>query len=210
MENAGNILREFVLGASDMLASRTKVKNMFKMEETMVLPQYNNPLKVADDNRDALLQLLVGKKDDLLSPDEAVKQVCRDLKFHHDALLGAMTTAFLEFIDRFDPDVLQANFDGTLPKSFFTTLNRLRYWRMYNDLYPIMTHPGVGQFPHQYGESFVRSYAKHIADAKYMDGPDVETMAIKSVKLLQQAFGELEESAERPQVVHRAADQANG
>ena len=198
MENAGNILREFVSGTSDLLACRTAVKNLFKIEQTMVLPQYNNPLKVSEDERDSLLQLLIGKQDDHLAPVEAVRQVCRELKFHHDALLGAMTTAFLEFADRLDPDELSANFDGAMnKKSVFKFLNQLRYWQMYSDLYPIMTQPGAGQFPHQFGETFVRAYAKYHAEYKYLDGPSGDTQAVKSVKL-KEAFAEIEALERQP------------
>ena len=56
MENAGRILKEFVAGASDLLDSRSEIKAMFKMDETMVLPQYNNPLKAAANKRDSMLQ----------------------------------------------------------------------------------------------------------------------------------------------------------
>jgi type VI secretion system protein ImpI len=208
MENAGALLREFVYGASELLASRTAVRNMFKIEETMVLPQYSNPLKASEDNKESLLQLLIGKESDTLAPADAAKQVCRDLKYHHDSVVGAMTTAFLEFTEKLDPDELKSNFDGSLrTKSFFTTMNRLRYWRMYCDLYPIMTQPGTGRFPHQYGESFVRSYAKHIAEFKYMDGPAGDTMAIRSVKMLRQAFDEIEDPDEDDQELPHA-DQA--
>ena len=198
MENAGRILQEFVSGTGELLASRAAVKDMFKIDQTMVLPQYNNPLKVADNQRDSLLQLLIGKQDDHLAPNEAVKQVCRELKFHQDALLGAMTTAFLEFVDRLDPDELAANFDGARDKkSYFNFLNQLRYWQMYSDLYPILTQPGAGQFPHQFGETFVRAYAKYHAEYKYLDGPNGDTQAIKSVKV-QEAFAEIEALERQP------------
>jgi predicted component of type VI protein secretion system len=170
MENAGRVLKEFVDGSTQLLASRTALKSMFRLDQTTVLPRHNNPLKLAENTRDSMMQLLVGKEGEYLSPVDAVREVCRDLKFHQDAVLEAMINAFGEFADRFDPDELQQNFDKTLKKKpLFNSLNQLKYWQLYCDLYPIMTQSGSGTLPHQFGEEFVRSYEKHIAEYKRLE-----------------------------------------
>ena len=170
MENAGRVLKEFVDGTSDLLASRTSLKSMFRLDQTTVLPRHNNPLKLAENTRDSMMQLLVGKEGEYLCPVDAVREVCRDLKFHHDAVLEAMIGAYQEFADRFDPDELQQNFDKTLDgKPMFKKMNQLKYWQLYCDLYPIMTQPGSGRFPHQFSEEFVRCYEKQLAEFKRLD-----------------------------------------
>lgn len=170
MENAGRVLKEFVDGTTDLLASRTALKAMFRLDQTTVLPRHNNPLKLAENTRDSMMQLLVGKEGEYLGPVDAVREVCRDLKFHQDAVLEAMTGAYQEFADRFDPDELQQNFDKTLDgKPLFKKMNQIKYWQLYCDLYPIMTQPGSGRFPHQFSEEFVRCYEKHIAEYKRLD-----------------------------------------
>ena len=117
-----------------------------------------------------MMQLLVGKEGEYLCPVDAVREVCRDLKFHHDAVLEAMIGAYQEFADRFDPDELQQNFDKTLDgKPIFKKMNQLKYWQLYCDLYPIMTQPGSGRFPHQFSEEFVRCYEKQLAEFKRLD-----------------------------------------
>ena len=182
MENAGKVLKEFVDGTAHMLASRTALKAMFRLDQTTVLPRHNNPLKLAENTRDSMMQLLIGKEGEYLSPVDAVREVCQDLKFHHDAVLEGMMNAFVEFIDRFDPDELQENFNRTLDKKpMFQALNQLKYWQLYCDLYPIMTQQSTGTFPHQFGEDFVRSYEKHIAEFKRLDrgGDGQKVQAIK-------------------------------
>jgi len=170
MENAGRVLKEFVDGTSDLLASRTALKSMFRLDQTTVLPRHNNPLKLAENTRDSMMQLLVGKEGEYLSPVDAVREVCSDLKFHHDAVLEAMIGAYQEFADRFDPDELQQNFDKTLDgKPIFKKMNQLKYWQLYCDLYPIMTQPGSGRFPHQFSEEFVRCYEKQLSDFKRLE-----------------------------------------
>ncbi len=173
MQTAGQALREFVNGTSELLASRANLKTLFRLDQTTVLPRHNNPLKLAENNSDSMKQLLVGKEGEYLGPIDSVKEVCRDLKFHQDAMLEAMMTSFKEFSDRFDPDELQDNFKRTLErKPMFESLAKLKYWQLYCDLYPIMTKSGSGPFPQHLAEEFVRAYEKHIGEYKRVDRKD--------------------------------------
>ena len=103
MQNAGNVLREFVEGTTQLLASRANLKNAFRLDQTTVLPSGNNPIKLSANTKDTIKQLLVGKEGQYLGPRDAVREVCRDLLFHQDAFLDAMNDAFVEFTARFDP-----------------------------------------------------------------------------------------------------------
>jgi len=173
MSNAGKVLSELVEGITNLLLARANVKSTFRLDQTTVLPRHNNPIKLSENPTDSIKQLLVGKEGEYLGPVDAVREVCRDLKFHHDAMLEAMTRAFLEFTDRFDPDELRENFDRTLNKKpMFTAMNQLKYWQLYCDLYPIMTQQGSGQLPHHFGEEFVHAYEKQIAEYKRLDSGD--------------------------------------
>ncbi len=170
MRNAGKVLNEFIIGMTELLKCRTNLKSIFRLDQTTTLPRHNNPLKLSEDVRSAMRQMLVGEVGEYLGPTDAVKEVCKDLKFHHDAVLAAMNTSFAAFADRFDPDELQENFDRTLKKKpLFSALNQLRYWQLYCDLYPIMTQRGSGQFPHMFGEEFVSEYEKQVAEFKRLD-----------------------------------------
>lgn len=170
MENAGRVLKEFVDGIADLLVSRAAMKSMFRLDQTTVLPRHNNPLKLAENTRASMMQLLVGKEGEYLGPVDAVREVCHDLKYHHDAVLEAMVNAYQEFADRFDPDELQQSFDRTLDgKPLFKKMNQVKYWQLYCDLYPIMTQAGSGKFPHQFSEEFVRSYEQQVAEFKRLE-----------------------------------------
>lgn len=170
MTNAGEVLNELVCGIIELLVCRSNIKSMFRLDQTTVLPRHNNPLKLSSSTGDALKQLLVGKEGEYLGPLDSVKEVCRDLKFHHDAVMGGMTKAFGDFIDRFDPDELQDSFDKTLDrKPLFSALNKLKYWQLYCDLYPIITQQGTASLPQQFSEDFVREYEKSIAEFKRLE-----------------------------------------
>jgi len=173
MQNAGEVLREFVEGAMHLLASRANLKNAFRLDQTTVLPRHNNPLKLSANTKDSIKQLLVGREGEYLGPRDAVREVCRDLLFHQDAFLDAMNAAFVEFADRFDPEELQATFDRTLGTGLLGRFtNKYKYWGLYGDLYPILTEKGGGRFPQMYAEEFVRAYERQVAESKRIEGGD--------------------------------------
>lgn len=194
MRNAGKVLNEFIKGMTDLLKCRTNLKSVFRLDQTTVMPRHNNPLKLSADVRASMRQLLVGEVGEYLGPVDSVQEVCRDLKFHHDAVFAAMNRSFGEFADRFDPDELQETFNRTLKKKpLFNALNQLRYWRLYCDLYPIMTQRGSGQFPHMFGEEFVREYEKQINEFKRLDR---ETNSGDRAKIVQAMMDEADEEEE--------------
>jgi type VI secretion system FHA domain protein len=171
MQNAGEVMREFVEGTTALLASRANLKNAFRLDQTTVLPRHNNPLKLSANTKDSIRQLLVGREGEYLGPRDAVREVCRDLLFHQDAFLDAMTAAFSEFADRFEPAELQEDFDVHLSKNpLFRWRNKSKYWGLYGDLYPILTEKGTGRFPQMYAEEFVGAYERQIAEFKRLGG----------------------------------------
>ncbi len=175
MYNSGQVLREFVAGMIELLIARANLKSMFQLDQTTVLPRHNNPLKLSENTDELLKQLLVGKEGEYLGPLDSVREVSRDLKFHQDAMVDAMAAALQEFIARFEPMELQEGFDANLRrKPLIDALTKMKYWQQYCDLYPVMTQPGSGPFPHIFAEEFVHAYEKSLADAKRVDRSNSE------------------------------------
>ena len=132
MLNAGHVMREFVSGSVNMLASRANLKETFHLDQTSVLPRHNNPLKLSQNTGDLIKQLLVGKEGEYLHARDAIREVCRDLLFHQNAFLDAMNSAFISFADQFDPDELADRFDETLASGLFSKFrNKSKYWYLY-------------------------------------------------------------------------------
>jgi predicted component of type VI protein secretion system len=166
MYNAGEILREFISGVEKLLQNRADLKSAFRLDQTTILPRRNNPIKLSQNTGDLVKQLLVGREGEYLGPRDAVREVCQDLLAHQEAFLEAMTHAFVEFAERFDPEELTTNFERSLGrKPFFRLLNELKYWGLYKDLYPTMTEKGGGRFPHMFAEEFVNAYERHIIES---------------------------------------------
>ncbi len=164
MMTAGLVLREFVEGVTLLLSSRANLKNAFRLDQTTLLPRYNNPLKFSENTGDLIKQLLVGDEGEYLGARDAVREVCQDLLNHQNAFLDAMNSAFIEFADRFDPDELQQGFDRTIGSALLKFRNKSKYWDLYCDLYPIMTEKGGGRFPQMFGEEFVTAYERQVAE----------------------------------------------
>ena len=164
VRNAGEVLREFVVGTDKLLQSRADLKTAFRMDQTSILPRRNNPIKLSQNSADLIKQLLVGREGEYLGPRDSVREVCQDLLAHQDAFLDAMTTAFTEFAERFDPDELTESFERSIGrKPLLRFLNERKYWSLYRDLYPTLTEKGSGGFPQMFAEEFVKAYERTIA-----------------------------------------------
>ena len=175
MLKAGHVLREFVDGIIKLLAARANLKNTFRLDQTTLLPQHNNPLKFSESRGDLIKQLLVGDEGDYLGAKDAVREVCNDLLNHQNAFLDAMNSAFIEFSERFEPDELQDGFDRALTGGkLFSFKNKTKYWDLYRDLYPIITEKGGGRFPQMFGEEFVRAYERQVAEYQRHDREGLE------------------------------------
>ena len=104
MRNAGEVLREFVIGIEKLLASRAELKSAFRLDQTSILPRRNNPLKLSNNTSDLIKQLMIGREGEYLGPRDAVREANQDLLAHQDAFLDAMADAFVDFAERFDPE----------------------------------------------------------------------------------------------------------
>jgi type VI secretion system FHA domain protein len=172
---AGMVLREFVEGMVKMLTSRASLKNAFALEQTMLLPRHNNPMKFSDNPGELVKQLLVGGGGEYLAARDAVREVNSDLLNHQEAFLDAMTSAFVEFATRFDPDELQEEFDESLEGSkVLGFLRKSKYWELYCELYPVITEKGSNRLPQMFSEEFIKAYEQRI-DEYERQSPESKT-----------------------------------
>ncbi len=181
MLTAGQVLREFVRGTTDLLSSRANLKNTFRLDQTTVLPRHNNPMKFSENTTDLLKQLLIGGEGDYLGAKDSVREVCKDLINHQNAFLDAMNSAFIDFADRFEPEELQDGFDRTLGGGLLSFMNKSKYWSLYRDIYPIITEKGGGRFPQMFGEEFVKAYERQVAEYQRLDREGVRRTPASNV-----------------------------
>ena len=63
-------------------------------------------------------------------------------------------------------ELLQAFAEDVKSTPMLGFLDKMKYWQLYCDMYPVMTDRGSGRFPSVFSEEFVQAYERQIADFK--------------------------------------------
>lgn len=160
----GQILRVVVHGIMEVLQARKQVKDNFRMAMTIIRPVENNPLKFAPTPEDALYTLFVKRNPGYLAPVEAFREAFDDLSFHQLATLAGMRAAFFATLQRFDPEVLEAQWDKAAGKKRggFMGMGKADYWDSFRQHYTRVAHDSEANFQQIFGEAFVRAYDDQI------------------------------------------------
>lgn len=156
--NLGEIFKVVVVGLMDVLQSRQRIKEEFRMQQTIFRPSDNNPLKFSVNVEDALHNLLVKRNPAYLGPVEAFADAFDDLRDHQLAMLAGMRVAFEAMLAEFDPDRMQQQFDSQLGKSSLAMMSKMRYWDLYRARRAEMVKDPEETFEHLFGEQFRRAY----------------------------------------------------
>jgi type VI secretion system FHA domain protein len=165
--NLGQILRVVVDGLMDILKSRQRIKEEFRMHQTMFRPVDNNPLKFSVNVEDALHNLLVKRNAAYLGPVEAFADAFDDLRDHQLAMLAGMRVAFEAMLADFDPDTLQKEFDAQIGKHALPLVpTKMRYWDLYRDRRQAMMKDPEATFARLFGEEFRQAYEEQFRNLK--------------------------------------------
>lgn len=165
--NLGRILQIVVSGLMDVLQSRQRIKEEFRMHQTLFRPVDNNPLKFSANVEDALHNLLVKRNPAYLGPVEAFADAFDDLRDHQIAVLEGMRVAFEAMLAEFDTDRLQEEFDQQVGKGSMPLMPaKMRYWDMYRDKRNQMTKDPEATFARLFGEEFRRAYEEQFRELR--------------------------------------------
>ena len=163
---AGGLLRQMVAGLTDLLHDRSQVKEDFRISQTLIRREQNNPLKFAPGSTDALKYLLGSNGSSYLPAEDAIESSFKDIKRHEQAMMKAMFRAVQEFMEQFDPEELQSRFDRGLKRgALLSSANKLKYWELYEECYQILTHHEDGHLPDAFSEEFAKAYEDAIKAA---------------------------------------------
>ncbi len=151
----------------DVLQSRQRIKDEFRMHQTLFLPADNNPLKFSANVEDALHNLLVKRNPAYLQPVDAFADAFDDLRDHQLATLAGMRGAFEAMLTEFDPDRLQEGFDRQLSKVSLPFMPlKLRYWDLYRERAREMAKDPEATFARLFSEEFRRAYEEQFRALK--------------------------------------------
>ncbi|OYW68701.1 MAG: hypothetical protein B7Z40_01890 [Bosea sp. 12-68-7] len=124
----GAALREMAAGLVMVLSARKSMKDEFRIEQTRLAPQENNPFKFFRDGDEALRRVLVEGKPGYLPIDQAVRQCFEDIKSHEIATAMAMQNALGALIARLSPTEIG---NGAEPGLLGRKPDRARLWDLY-------------------------------------------------------------------------------
>ena len=109
------MVRELATGLILLLSARKMVKSEFRIDETQVQPEENNPFKFFNIAELALDELLLTRKGGFQDPTEATRSAFEDLQQHTLVTMSAMQRAIKLLFERLSPDTLgQEGEDGGL------------------------------------------------------------------------------------------------
>jgi type VI secretion system FHA domain protein len=165
--NLGEILRVVVAGLIDVLQSRQRIKEEFRMRQTVFRPADNNPLKFSANVDDALHNLLVKRNAAYLGAVDAFADAFDDLRDHQLAMLAGMRVAFETMLADSDPDRMQEEFDRQIAKVSLPLMPaKMRYWDLYREKRLEMKKDPEAAFARLFGEEFARAYEEQFRELR--------------------------------------------
>lgn len=164
MEAIGRSYRLMVEGLIDVLRARSSLKGEFRMQQTLIRPVENNPLKFAPNADEALLLLLRHGNQAFMAPDLAIKDSFDDLRAHQLAVMAGVEAAIKHLLKRFEPAALETRMGkpGGL-SNLFGGSRQAQYWQQFTELYTKISSEAEEDFQDLFGREFSRAYEEHSA-----------------------------------------------
>uniref|UniRef100_UPI0031D6DD8E type VI secretion system-associated FHA domain protein TagH n=1 Tax=Inquilinus sp. TaxID=1932117 RepID=UPI0031D6DD8E len=163
LRGLGEAFRAMVVGLRRMMIARAAIKGEFRIEQTLIRPAGNNPLKFSADDEDALAGLLgIGRRSDMSARD-AVADALRDMRLHELAVSAAMQQAVHHLVGELAP----AQAAGKLEPKALDGLpgrRKARSWDAYQALHAAVTQALADDFDSVFGKSFARAYERAMAE----------------------------------------------
>lgn len=156
-EDLGRTFRALVVGLRRAMIARARVKSEFRIEQTMIQPFGNNPLKFAVDDDDALSAMLgVGRRTGV-SGSEAVADALRDIRIHEMAITKAIEPAMREFLALSSPEAILEQLSLPMDQPL-SLLRRAKAWttyvRKHEELLTSLTETLDGRFGRAFGQAY--------------------------------------------------------
>ncbi|MCE6981859.1 type VI secretion system-associated FHA domain protein TagH, partial [Pseudomonas frederiksbergensis] len=140
------------------------LKGEFRMQQTMIRPAENNPLKFAPNAEEALLLLLRHGNHAFMAPDQAVRDSFDDLRAHQLAVMAGVEAAIKHLLARFEPAQLESRLGEPAGLSkLFAGSRQAQYWQQFTELYSKISREAEDDFQDLFGREFSRAYEEHSA-----------------------------------------------
>lgn len=166
MEMIGRSYRRMVEGLIDILRARSSLKGEFRLQQTLIRPLENNPLKFAPNADEALLLLLRHGNPAFMDPDRAIDDSFNDLRAHQLAVMAGVEAAISALLKRFEPAQLEARMGDSGAFSRLFGYRQAQCWQRFTELYGEISREAADDFAELFGREFARAYEQHNARSR--------------------------------------------
>ncbi len=167
-QELGELLRILLQGIVEALATRSLVKGEFRLQQTMIRPSENNPLKFSPTGVEALKIMLMSGSSAYMSSSAAATEGFRDVQAHQLAMMSGIQSAFEKLLSRFDPGQLE---DGFARRPRYKSRNimgreQIDYWKEYKDFYEEICSLMKDDFQSLFANEFGKAYEDRLRQLK--------------------------------------------
>lgn len=161
LERVGAALRATVTGLRQTLIARASIKDEFRIEQTMIRPTGNNPLKFSLDDDDALATLLGEGRRGNMAPEAAIAEAFADLRIHELATISAMQSAVRVLLAQFDPESVERKVASSA-LHIHPAQRKAAAWEAFVRHHGSVTQALSDDFDSVFGKAFARAYEQAI------------------------------------------------
>jgi type VI secretion system FHA domain protein len=163
----GQMIKYFSQGIVETLATRSLVKSEFRLQQTMIRPTDNNPLKFSPSGIEALKIMMFADSSAYMSASRSVEEGFKDIQAHQLAMMSGIQAAFSHLLKRFNPEHLEGKFDRR-PRHQKGLLgrNKTDYWLEYRDFYEDICVMMEDEFQDLFSAEFGKAYEDQLRNLK--------------------------------------------
>lgn len=166
MSRLGHVLRIMVQGLREVLMTRSSIKSEFRMQQTMISADGNNPLKFSVSSEQAVEALVKPASTGYLSPVKAAEQALHDVKAHEAAMMTGMEAALKGILKRLDPAMLEGKIETSGGFGSILRGKQARYWEVYVKMYAEISDQAENDFHELFSKEFARAYQDQLERLK--------------------------------------------
>jgi len=159
MERTGAAYRIMVEGLRDVLMTRASIKSEFRLGQTMISPDGNNPIKFSVNSDQAVEAMIKPNMPGYLAADKAAKEAVNDIKAHEVAMMTGMQAAIKTLLERFDPAKLSAKIEAK--KGLFGG-GKGKRWDIFEKMYGEIAAEAEDDFQALFGKAFAKAYEEQL------------------------------------------------
>ncbi len=159
MARAGAAYRVMVEGLRDVLMTRASIKSEFRLGQTMISPDGNNPIKFSVSGDQAVEAMIKPNMPGYLEAGKAASEAVNDIKAHEVAMMTGMQAAIKQLLERFDPARLSERIEAK--KGLFGG-SKAKRWDVFEKMYGEIASEAEDDFQALFGKAFAKAYEEQL------------------------------------------------